>query len=142
AQAAPGNVEKAEAALEKAIQLDGNFGPAYNLLISIYLAQNKMAEAIAKLQAEIGKQPDSPRPLLMMAIVYERMKNYSAARDSYEKALRLNPGSVLALNNLAYIYSERMNQLDRAYELAQKAHSLNPGDAHVTDTLGWIVYKR
>jgi tetratricopeptide (TPR) repeat protein len=54
----------------------------------------------------------------------------------------VKPDSVLALNNLAYLYVEHLNQLDRAYELAEKAHTLKPDEAEIADTLGWILYKR
>src|SRR6202011_286229 len=50
--------------------------------------------------------------------------------------------SVLALNNLAYLYGEQFDQLDQAYDLAQKAHNLDLGNGRVADTLGWILYKR
>src|SRR5207302_85510 len=45
-------------------------------------------------------------------------------------------------NNLAYLYTEHLNDLDKAYELARKARAVQPQDPAVTDTLGWIFYKR
>ena len=60
----------------------------------------------------------------------------------YEKLLAINPNFVLALNNLAYLYTEHLNNLDKAYELARKAHELQPNDAAPADTLGWALYKR
>ena len=133
---------QAEAALQKAIELDPNFTPAYELLVSAYVSENKLSDAISQLKKESEKNPNNPIPLLMTAIIYERMKDYPNARDAYEKGLTLRPDSVLALNNLAYLYAEHLNRLDRAYELAQKARNLHPGDGMIADTFGWVVYKR
>jgi tetratricopeptide (TPR) repeat protein len=132
----------AESAAQHAIQLDANFTRAYDLLIAVYLAANKLPQAISQLEAELVKDPNNRQALLTMALVYEKLKDYPKARDTYEKLLALNLNSVVGLNNLAALYSERLNQLDRAYELAQKARTLAPGDGSIADTLGWILYKR
>jgi Tfp pilus assembly protein PilF len=70
------------------------------------------------------------------------MKNYSAARETYEKLLALAPRSGLVLNNLAYLYSEHLGDLDKAYEAGWKARELRPEDPSAADTFGWILYKR
>jgi tetratricopeptide (TPR) repeat protein len=132
----------AESELRKAVELDSNFGLAYNGLVSIYVAENKLPQAIAQLESALQKNPNDPPVLLTLGVVYEHMKDYPKARDNYEKVISVRPEAFVALNNLAYLYAERFNQLDRAYELAQKAHTLQPGDAAIADTLGWILYKR
>jgi tetratricopeptide (TPR) repeat protein len=132
----------AEAALQKAIKLDPSLTAAYELLVTVYLAENKLPQALSQIEAELGKDPNNSRALLMAALIYERMKDYPKARDTYEKVLAQSPDSLLGLNNLAYLYAERFNNLDRAHELAQKARSLHPGDGMVADTLGWINFKR
>jgi tetratricopeptide (TPR) repeat protein len=133
---------RAEVALQKAIELDANFAPAYNLLISIYLDTDKLPQALSQLQAGLAKDPNNQEALLVMAGVYDQMEDYAKARDTYEKLLTLDPDSADALNNLADLYSEQFNQLDKAYELARKARNLEPDDESIADTLGWIVYKR
>jgi len=64
------------------------------------------------------------------------------ARATYEKLLEINPNFVIALNNLAYLYSEQFNLLDKAFEAARKARDLAPNDPSSSDTLGWILFKR
>ena len=59
------------------------------------------------------------------------MGDFAKARDSYEKALAVDPNFIPALNNLAYIYSEKLSNLDRAAELARKAHELYPSEPSV-----------
>jgi tetratricopeptide (TPR) repeat protein len=133
---------RAEAAAQNAIALDATFNPAYNLLISVYRAENKLPQAISQLEAKSVKDPNNQQALVTMALIYEQMNDYAKARDTYEKLLALNPNSVVALDNLAVLYSERLDRLDRAYELAQKARNLAPADASIADTLGWVAYKR
>src|SRR5205823_5176565 len=98
--------------------------------------------AVSQLQGLLSKNPNNAPTLMTLALLYEQMKNYSKARDAYEKLLAINPESVPALNNLAYLYTEHLNNLDKAYELARKAHELQPEDAAAGDTLGWALYKR
>jgi tetratricopeptide (TPR) repeat protein len=70
------------------------------------------------------------------------MKDFPKARDAYEKLLSTQPNFVLALNDLAYLYTEHLNNLDKAYELASKARQLDGQDAAVADTFAWVLYKR
>jgi tetratricopeptide (TPR) repeat protein len=133
---------RAESELQKAIELNSNFVPAYETLVSLYISENKLPDAITQLKTQMDKNPKDPRPFLMTALLYEQMKEFTGARDAYLTALSLSPNSVLGLNNLAYLYSEQFNQLDKAYDVAQKARNLEPSNGRVADTLGWILYKR
>jgi tetratricopeptide (TPR) repeat protein len=132
----------AESELQRAIQLDGKFLPANDLLIQVYVAQHRLPEVARELEASLATHPDNPRALASLGLVYGQLKDYAKARDAYEKLLSVESDSVPALNNLAYLYAEHFNQLDKAYELAQKARDLEPNNELVADTLGWILYDR
>src|SRR5262249_28459259 len=54
----------------------------------------------------------------------------------------LNPRFPPAANNLAWLYSEHGGDKEKALELAQRAKEAAPDDPHISDTLGWILYKR
>jgi Flp pilus assembly protein TadD len=56
--------------------------------------------------------------------------------------LALNPRFAPAANNLAVLYSEHGGDMEKALELAQRAKEASPDDPRVSDTLGWILYKR
>ena len=134
----------AEADLLKAVELDPNLEPAYLLLAQLYVASNRQEEAIAKLSAfvEKNKTVQTVPALMQIAMIQEQRKNFTAARDAYEKLLSVAPNSPLALNNLAVIYSEHLGQLDKAYDLARKAKEAVPNEPHIADTLGWILFKK
>ena len=126
----------------KALKLDPNSSSTYNLLISTYLAANRLPQAIAVLEGLLSRSPDNARVLMVLAMTCERINDFPKARDAYEKLLAVKPDSPYALNNLAYLYAERLDQPDKAYDLAQKARGLQPADAGIADTLGWILYKK
>jgi len=139
---AEGKFDLAQAALLKAIDLDPNFGRAYDLLVPIFSRANKLPEALNEMNAVLAKKPNDVRALLLTASIYDAMKDYNKARDSYEKVVTVDPNAVVALNNLAFIYAEKLNDLNRAAELAQKARSIAPTNPSILDTLGWITYKQ
>lgn len=79
---------------------------------------------------------------MALGMIYESEKKYDEAKDHYKKALKINPGFAPAANNLAFLYAERGGNIDEALNLAQKAKEQAPDDPHVSDTLGWIYYKK
>ena len=135
-------LDQAEASLKKAIELDPNLNPAFNLLVASYLTANKLPDALRELEALHSKNPRDVGPLAVSGLLHERQNDYSKARDNYEEALAINPNLIIPLNNLAYIYSEKFNDLERAAKLASKAHELAPSQPNISDTLGWIFYKQ
>ena len=134
--------DKAESALQKALELDPKLSRAYDALISVYVAQGKLDDALGKLEALIAKNPKNAPALMTAAMLYEKRKDFIKARDAYEKLLAVSPDFTSGLNNLAYLYASEFKELDKANELAKKAHQLQPDDASVADTLGWILYKK
>src|SRR5262249_28406178 len=95
--------DHAESDLLKAIELEPKLEAAYLLLAQLYVASNKQQQAIEKLTAFVEKNKTVPA-LMQLATIYEQMKNYSAARDAYEKVLGVDPNFAVALNNLAVLY--------------------------------------
>jgi tetratricopeptide (TPR) repeat protein len=132
---------RAEPDLSKAIELDPKLEPAYLLLAQLYVASNKQQQAIEKLNGFVEKNRTVPA-LMQLATIHEQLKNFSAARDAYEKLLTVAANFAPALNNLAVIYSEQLGQLDKAYDLAKKARDAAPDEPHLADTLGWILFKK
>src|SRR5262249_1848281 len=114
---------------------------AYLLLAQLYVASNRQEEAIQKLNT-FAEQNKSIPALMQLAGIHEQLKNFSAARDTYEKILAINGNFAIALNNLAIHYSEQLGQPDKAYEFAKKARDAAPNEPHISDTLGWISFKR
>jgi tetratricopeptide (TPR) repeat protein len=132
----------AEAALRKSIELQPDSPAAYLMLARLYAGSNQLDKALTNFQAAVDKNPKNVEALMMIGTIHNQRKNFTAAKEAYEKLLLVNPRFSPALNNLAYLYSEEFHQWDKAQELAQKAVELLPHEPHMADTLGWILFKK
>ena len=143
---------KAEVHLQKALEMAPDFSPAYTLLAQVYVATQRVPEAIQRLNAAVASRTNNVGAMLQIAGIHTYASNYTAARDMFERVLKISTNNLPALNDLAYLYSERLGDQDRALVLAQRAHALvadlpeRPETERyvyaATDTLGWVHYRR
>jgi len=145
------NLDQAESDLRKAIEVDPLYIRAYFMLANLYAGSHKNEQAIKELNELLKRKPDNTSALILIGMIHNEQKNYAEARAAYEKLLETQPKfqtsptnavTIIALNNLAYLYSEKFGLLDKAYEAARKARDLAPRDPAASDTLGWILFKR
>jgi putative PEP-CTERM system TPR-repeat lipoprotein len=137
-----GKTDDAEKAFLKAIELEPRLTASYTGLATIYARQKKLDEGIAKLEQAHKIAPTSLPPLMMLGILQQQRGNIAKAQEAYTQVLSINPRFAPAANNLAWIYSENTGDKDKALQLAQTAKEAAPDDPRVSDTLGWILYKR
>jgi tetratricopeptide (TPR) repeat protein len=86
--------------------------------------------------------PTDALPATSLAVLLDGNGQHKEAQDLYEQVLKIDPNSLVALNNLAYIKAEQGVDLDTALTLAQRARQRDPKDPNVADTLGWIYIKK
>lgn len=147
---AQGNVEQmkqyaqqAEAQLRRTLELDSTFVPALNSLGAIYVKTNRPDEAVAEFRRMSEKRPDDPTPYMLIGMVEDGRKNYSASTEAYKRALNVSAESAFAANNLAWNYAEHgTGNLDEAVRLAQGVVQKFPEEPGFADTLGWVYYKK
>ena len=72
---------------------------------------------------------------------YNKVKNYKASDESYEKALELDPQNVYVLNNYSYYLSFRKEKLERAETMSKKSNEIDPKNSSFQDTYGWVLYQ-
>ena len=137
-----GNGPAAEKAFRRAIELDPNDLAAYQNLVSYMLATGRPQEVLHTFQRARDANPNSGVVHLQLGVLYEGRGRIRDAIPRYEEALRLDPSLVVAKNNLAYLLSEQGDDLDRALDLAQDAKAVLPDNPLVSDTLGWVLYKK
>ncbi len=135
-------LDAAEAALRKALEVDPNSSAASMLLTQLYVQSKKLDQAQAELKTVLTKQPTNATVLLQLGWLQQDSKNFAGARESYERLLQQNPRSVTALNNLAVLSAENLGDLDAALRYAKAARELAPDDPAVADTFGWILCRR
>ena len=133
---------EAETHLLKVIEAAPSHPDAYAMLGTIYLQQNRVAAARTQFEKVVAKQPRSLPGWTVIGTIDLMEARIPDAQRSFERVLEINPKSGVAANNLAWIYAENGGSLDAALQLAQVASRELPDDAEVSDTLGWIYYKK
>ena len=112
-------------------------------LAALYIQSKQEDRAIAQYQRIISLRPENSTPYTLIGMLEDQRKNFDVAADNYRKALEKDPNSVIAANNLAWLYAVTgKGNLDEAVRLAQGAVQKNPNVAGFIDTLGWVYYKK
>jgi tetratricopeptide (TPR) repeat protein len=115
-------------------------------LAELYRGLGRADDAVTTYKQARDKFPDDASVRLQLAVLYESQGLTDEAKASYEEVLRLDESQPEAKNNLAWLLanaeSPSEKELDRALQLAQDAKEALPGNPSVTDTLGWIMYKK
>jgi tetratricopeptide (TPR) repeat protein len=111
-------------------------------LAELYLRYSYVDSARSRLLSLLKGQPGDISVVLDLALTEYRAGHWGDAIGYYEKALQINPNSLAALNNLAFLLADTSKDPDRALQLAQRAKLLAPSDPTVNDTLGWAYYVR
>jgi tetratricopeptide (TPR) repeat protein len=138
-----GNSQGAEAELRKALELDRNYIAAYSALGALFINSRQEERAIAEYKKILELRPDNSTAYTLIGMLEYARKNYDAAADSYRKALEKDQNSVIAANNLAWLYAvDGKGNIDEAVRLAQGVVQKNPTVAGFIDTLGWVYYKK
>ena len=109
---------------------------------NLYATSGRYDEGLAELKDAIKNDPQNQVALMMAGVMYEQKGDVAKAQEAYERLLAINPRFIPAANNLAWIYSEYGGDKDKALQLAQTAKEGAPDDPRISDTLGWILYKR
>ena len=97
------------------------------------------AGADRDIDAWLEKRPEDHRVRLRRASRRQVRGEVDGAIADYERILEAEPRSVIALNNLAWLYHERGDA--RAVELAEKALDGAPQSPEIMDTYGWILFR-
>ena len=107
------------------------------IIVDLMKLQGKGKEGIQLLHKELEKNSKNVGIHIKLANIYQQQKQNDKAIEYYNKALKLQPDNVLALNNLADIYNKQKNPQARA--LAQRAYKLAPRSAAIIDTYASVL---
>jgi tetratricopeptide (TPR) repeat protein len=132
----------AERVLREAIEADPSQVLPYAMLAQIYLNQKKLDQARVEFEGLAARQAKPVGALTMTAMILEQQGKVAEARKRYEEVLALDSRAVLASNNLAFLLAESGEDLDKALTLAQASAAAGPEEPELTDTLGWVYYKK
>ncbi|TFG61297.1 MAG: tetratricopeptide repeat protein [Deltaproteobacteria bacterium] len=140
--AATGTPAEAEAAFLKAIELAPDIISPYFQLGLIYTTQKKFPEAEVRLRKVLEKDDKNVGAHALLGMVLNSQGEIDASNKEYRRVLDLSPKNALAANNLASNLADGGGNLDEALKFAQTAREASPEDPNVSDTLGWVYYKK
>jgi putative PEP-CTERM system TPR-repeat lipoprotein len=133
-------IDKALYFLERAEDINPKNIETKMIKARIY-SKTQPAKALEILKEIVETDPDHALAHDLQATVYQLLGDKKAAVKKYEETLNKFPNDVVALNNLAYLYTEGYGTLDEAVTLAEKAYKLKPQSGSIMDTYGWTLYK-
>lgn len=99
------------------------------------LSAGRMDEAFGLIQPWLKRYPNDLKNLLFFAVSADRQHQPKLAAQLYEEALKLQPGDITILNNLAS--ATTLFDPARAVALVEAARKNAPDDPVLMDTQGW-----
>lgn len=109
------------------------------LLNSAYWLDGDPIQAVSVLRRWLAIAPEDTTVRLQLAMQLQQFGDTDNAQEEYKQVLELAPDTLIALNNLAWLYLDHDPQ--HSVELAKQALKLAPERGEVADTLGWALVK-
>lgn len=141
------NYPEAIKASEKALSYNSDNIELYQYVAPAYLQMKQYDKALKVYEAALSKT-DSTQVSLRSDLLGGMGDAYAAKGDTatayrqYEKALDINPGNTMVLNNYAYFLSEQGKDLDKAERMSALTVKDSPDNATFLDTYAWIYFKK
>ncbi|MEA1969284.1 MAG: tetratricopeptide repeat protein, partial [Thermodesulfobacteriota bacterium] len=111
-------------------------------LASFYEESSEHAKAMATLEKGLVLSPDNSSLSFRLGIVQDKAGKKKECIETMKKIIALEPDNASALNYLGYTYADLGINLDTAEELINRALKIKPSDGFITDSLGWVFFKR
>ena len=137
-----GKIREAINLLENLIKNDPDKPELMLYLASFYEENEEFYKAEKVLKKAIEIDPENIELHFRLGVVYDKWDKKDAAIESMKTVISLEPHNANALNYVGYIYAELGINLDEAERLIKEALKHMPDDGYITDSLGWIYYKK
>ncbi len=128
--------------MDKSIKTTPNETPLYLLLSSFYEKGKQMEKALEVLTSAHQFDKENVDLLFQMGVIFDKMDKFEEMVGRMREVITLNPEHADALNYLGYTFADKGIHLDEALELVQKALKLKPDSGYITDSLGWVYYRK
>ena len=107
-----------------------------------YLQRGSVNEAINEFETARKLAPKDPLVNAMLALGFHNAGRPAEAQKSYRDTLALQSNNPQVKNNLAYLLAETGGNLDEALRYALEASKDMPGNSAMSDTVGWVYFKK
>jgi transcriptional activator of cad operon len=138
--------QNAIAMFERTVKLDPWFGLAHAGLANamsqqaLYWGGERIDNAYAAATTALRLAPNAPQSHNALGLVQQARGDYSAALESFDAAIRLDPGFVDAIYNTADIYRQRL-EFGKASDQYLKVLRNAPGHASAMKRLGFLYLR-
>ncbi len=136
-----GYLEQAEVSFRQALQDDPESAEALYGIGSVYLNQNKNADARQMFERCVKLKPNYPETLPdawnNLGVLATREGNVPESIESFQQALKINPHHLLSLENLGNAY-RLQKRWPEAQEVLERAVAVSPQDAEANYSLGMV----
>lgn len=117
--------------------------PNYYLYLSSFHEDAKAyANAVAVLNNGLEVDEAHLKLNFRLGVIFDKMGKKEASIEQMKKVIQIDPTHASALNYLGYTYADLGQNLDEAEQLIKRALTYKPGDGYITDSLGWVYYKK
>ena len=94
------------------------------------------------LKKAIKIDPENIELHFRLGVVYDKWDKKEASIEEMKTVISLDAKDANALNYLGYTYAELGENLDEAERLIKEALKQKPDDGYITDSLGWVYFKK
>lgn len=122
-----GYTERAKKAIQKALTLEPKSPRAMAFYMDVLLREGKQTQSLAVARQLSVMAPKDAQVLAKLGYVFTAMQCYAEARDSFQRAVDLQPGNGLHHFNLGTAL-RASGDLERAEQCFDKAIALNPDE--------------
>ena len=137
-----GKIDRAIDVIKEALATSPPQADYYLYLGSFYEELERYNEAVEVLLQGLAMDSENSKLHFRLGVVYDKMGRRKESIDAMKTVVRLKPNNADALNYLGYTYADMGINLDEAESLIQNALKIKPEDGYITDSLGWVYYKR
>jgi tetratricopeptide (TPR) repeat protein len=137
-----GKIDRAIDIVQNALQHSPDNADYYLYLGSFYEELERYNDALEALRQGLGVDERNTRLHFRLGVVYDKMGRKEDSIQAMKEVVRIKPENAEALNYLGYTYADLGINLDEAEKLIQTALKIKPNDGYITDSLGWLNYKR
>jgi len=109
---------------------------------SLYEENEEFSKAENVLKQGLEMEPDNTRFYFRLGVVYDKWDRKADSINAMKTVIRLDPKDATALNYLGYTYADLGEKLDEAERLIKAALEEKPDDGYITDSLGWVYFKK
>lgn len=111
-------------------------------LSAFYEEEKELDKADSLLQQGLKISPDDTELLFRSGVILDKKGDKEGSMSAMKRVIKLDPKHASALNYLGYTYAELGINLDEAEELIKRSLAAKPDDGYITDSLGWVYYKK